>query len=134
MKRIGFLLLIVAVSCSTPFTGKKAKTDSSAPNVIIDSHQRGDLIRGVVTIAGTATDDIRVRSCEICVVDYTEEGVKEKRLEKIKLNGKKDNWSFQIDTTKISEGEKIFRIFVEDTVGKVTMASINLVVDNKEFM
>ncbi len=123
-------LLIFFISCSNPFNEEPPKPDIDPPVVRIESHTNGDIVSGVITISGTAKDDIKMDRVELTVINYTESGIQETIIGSNKYPRKDNRWSIQVDTRVFEEGEKIFKINAYDTSKKKTTLNLNLIIDN----
>ncbi|HLF07176.1 MAG TPA: Ig-like domain-containing protein [Thermoplasmata archaeon] len=98
------------------------KSNNSAidrpPSISIDSHKIGDHVKGKVTIVATATDDRKVAS-----VTFFVDGVSQ-----YKDTG--EPWSWEWDSTKVTDGEHRITAKATDSAGKETSAIVSLVVEN----
>lgn len=97
---------VFSVSCENPFqVGLGSTVDIEPPSVRVGSLENGDYVRGTITLSGTASDD---RTVDRVTIQFTEDGeTVSMRADLERTNGEWE-WSYKLDTTKYSDGEKNF--------------------------
>jgi len=106
---VGTATIPIYIASSTP-----------PPTVTISSPGAGNILTGTVTATGTCGDDVAVASVAL-KVDDTVVGYGE-------VDG--SNWTCQIDTTYLADGNRTITATVEDYPGNSVSATVPVVIDN----
>ena len=99
------------------------KVDLDAPTLEILSHGNGDYVTGIAQLGGTFFDDAEIADLAISL-DGGE------TFASIDVDLTIEEWSYDLDTSVLTDGEKDIRIKVTDGAGKVAEKRLLLYFDN----
>jgi len=102
-------------------TVDQAVTDTQAPTVSITSPAANVVLKGAVTVAVSATDNVGVAQVQLL------DGGK---LLDTQSSGVNNVYTFSVDTTKLADGIHILRAVAVDRSGNANEARISVTVDN----
>lgn len=118
LKRIVRNMLMSAVfiimACPNTMVGLGDKVDIDPPAISIEDYGNGDVIgngdyvRGVITLTGTTSDDIGIKSVKVSV----DGGV---TFSKATVTKNQRSWTYTVDTSSYADGEKDIIVLVSDT-------------------
>ena len=128
---------LVLLTCRNPLlsVGLGDKVDILPPGISLvssDGVQNGAYVHGTVTVKGTSTDDVGVRSVSWTFTD-TQTGTPSAPASAT-LDDTGKNWSFLLNTAQAgvlyADGEKSFVLTATDGTGKTTETRMLLIFDN----
>lgn len=119
MSVVPSILVAVSLLLAACDVGIGGKVDVNSPNLTLDNLKPGDYLKGVVTLEGTAKDDIGVTGVQIS----TDGGTTFTSLPKGNLSGAGTSivdWTFTLDTRQLADGPLRVVIRATDDSGRVT--------------
>ncbi len=109
------LLMSLVMTCDLFKVGLGDEVDIKPPEFGVESHDNGDYVRGKITIRGTGSDDIGVKSVTLTISKEESPGVYTVQHTATQTELKNGEWAFPIDTTKFDDGEKSITLRITDT-------------------
>ncbi len=118
-----YLLMIISfiffiLSCENGLIGLGEQVDIEAPGITIGNYadgsviSSGDYVHGSIILSGKVSDDIGVSSVGITIVDSLTNATLSNYAE---IDYSTMTWSYAVNTTSFSDGEKNITIEVSDT-------------------
>ncbi len=118
MKKLAVFVSVAVViflsGCPNTMIGLGDKVDIDTPKVTIGTYgdgtpiSNGDYVKGVITLTGSASDDIGIRSVSVSL-----DGGTSFKAAEVSSDGR--SWSFTVDTSAYEDGEKDIIVLVSDT-------------------
>lgn len=123
------VLIIVFSGCNAnPFIGSGNKPDTLPPTVEITSPSNETIVSGIVTIKGSADDDLNIEKVVLYKVTASNNGTKDVEIKKTIVES--GNWELKFDSTSHFDGNTIFKVIAFDGVGNRAIQNITLNIDN----
>ena len=123
IKSVRFILSFVLAAALLGFVQCKqpSSEDTNAPPTItIGSHTNGQMVDGLITLAGTATDDAGLSKIEVSFdggTTYTQAGGTA-------------SWQIDFDTTAQADGNLFIKAKATDSGGYTAFGFVTLIIDN----
>lgn len=112
----------VAVAAASPVFAAKSgghKTDTVPPSVGISSPVPGATLSGIVTVSGTASDNVSVASVAVSVDSGAYQAA-----------AGTTSWSYALNTTAYADGSHMISARATDTSGNATITSVSVSIAN----
>jgi hypothetical protein len=109
---LGVTIIMILTACMNPFIpGLGKRVDITAPIVTLDTPSPGSFLRGLATFVGTASDDIKVESVQVSFNRGSS-------WSKAYLDPSSGQWSYDLDTTTLSDGNISLMVRATDNTNK----------------
>lgn len=118
---IGSTWATAAVAAPKACSGAKtcSTADTTPPKVTVSAPSPGAVIRGTVTVAGTASDNVAVSRVDVSVDGGS-----------ATTAGGTSSWSLALNTVNYPDGAHTITATARDTSGNVSSSSVSVTVDN----
>lgn len=130
---IPILTILLMSSCENGLIGLGEKVDIDSPEITLGKYadgtviNNGDYVHEIILLSGHIDDDIGVSSVKLTIVNSS---TGESTTGTAQINYSAMTWSYSIDTTTFSDGEKDITIKVTDTSSKSNSTERLLYFDN----